>query len=117
MNIKSIGIELWIEERFPEDSHWTDGNCYLFATILQAAFPGGDIVYDPIEGHFLYRYDHLFYDWHGEHEEPDVWYDWETYADTDYSHWRHVMRDCVGGAWRAALDEEEEQNRNLPDWC
>ena len=92
-------IELWIANRFPEDSHWTTGNCFFFATILQAAFPGGDIVYDPIEGHFLYSYNNHFYDYYGEQREPDNWYFWDHYSEIDESHWRHVMRDCVGGAW------------------
>lgn len=107
MAIRNIDIELWIEERFPIDNNWTNGNCYLFATLLETAFPGGYIVYDPIEGHFLYRYDYLFYDWHGEHAEPEVWYRWDTYANVDETNWRHIMRDCVGGAWSVPVEEKK----------
>lgn len=103
----TIEIGQWIDERFPEDSHWTDGNCFFFAIILQAAFPGGDIVYDPIVGHFLYLYNSKFYDYHGEHEMPETWYFWDHYAEVDESHWRHVMCDCVGGAWSVPLEEKE----------
>lgn len=57
-------IEDFIRRRFPEEAKWTEGNCYYFAKILEIRFPGGKIMYEPVEGHFLYLYKGKYYD-HG----------------------------------------------------
>ena len=49
-----IEIEEFINRRFPIDCNWTTGNCFFFAKILEAAFPGGKILYDVTNGHFVY---------------------------------------------------------------
>ena len=42
----------FIKKRFPEDSHWTDGNCWWFAEILCVRFRG-EIWYNPVDNHFV----------------------------------------------------------------
>lgn len=42
-----------------------NGYCYWFAFILNNRFPGGDIVYDPILGHFAYKYRGFIFDIRG----------------------------------------------------
>ena len=44
----------FIHRRFEQDCEWTSGNCYYFALILKGRFRKGKIVYDVIDGHFLY---------------------------------------------------------------
>jgi len=58
-------IEDFIKRRFPDDSNWTQGNCYYFAKILELRFPGGKVMYEPIDGHFLYQYNGRYYDHDG----------------------------------------------------
>ena len=55
----------FIERRFPtskEDPQWVSGNCFYFASMLKARFPQGYIVYDVIDGHFLFLYQSLLVD-------------------------------------------------------
>ena len=102
-----MDVLTWIKQRFPVDCNWTTGNCYFFAKMLEAAFPGGTIMYDPIVGHFLYKYQNCLYDYHGIQPVPTVLYRWEQYKYDDPKHWLHIMRDCVGGAWSVPLEEKE----------
>lgn len=62
-------IEDFIQRRFPSEDKWRDGNCYYFAKILETRFPGGQIMYEPLKGHFLYKYNDRFYDWGGLYTE------------------------------------------------
>jgi hypothetical protein len=91
----------FIHRRFPNDSNWLNGNCYFFAKILETAF-FGYIVYDPIDGHFLftqYGNESIFYDWAGAHKYEKDYSDkfevWELYKTKDPSHYSRVMRDCT----------------------
>jgi len=55
----------FIERRFPnikEDKQWINGNCYYFASILKTRFPEGWLVYDVIDGHFLFLYSKMLID-------------------------------------------------------
>lgn len=55
----------FIQRRFPkarDDKQWVSGNCFYFASILKVRFPEGYIVYDVIEGHFLFLYFSLLVD-------------------------------------------------------
>jgi hypothetical protein len=89
----------FIKRRFPQDCHWLNGNCYFFAEILKARF-SGDVVYDPIDGHFLlWAPDNGFYDWTGRRE-----YDaerrrkmvmWIGYDRKDPTHYNRIVRDCI----------------------
>ena len=47
-------IEEFINRRFPSNCDWLEGNCYYFARILKMRFKG-EIWYDLVEGHFLFR--------------------------------------------------------------
>ena len=89
----------FIHRRFPKDSNWLDGNCFFFAKILECAFMG-TIVYDPIDGHFLFTQDgEIYYDWAGAHqyekEHSDKFEVWKFYMRKDPSHYARVIRDCT----------------------
>jgi hypothetical protein len=89
----------FIKRRFPSDSHWMDGNCFYFAQILKARFHG-DVVYDPIDGHFLFlASDNQLYDWTGRrvytNEERKKMSLWRDYPLKDSLHHDHIYRDCV----------------------
>ena len=89
----------FIHRRFPDKSDWMTGNCYFFAQILVSRF-SGDIVYDPIEGHFLfYGYDENFYDWSGKRdytkEQISKFVMWPGYTARDPHHHSRIWRDCI----------------------
>ena len=89
----------FIKRRFPNDSHWMDGNCFYFAQILKARFHG-DVVYDPIDGHFLFlASDNQLYDWTGRriytNEERRKMFLWKDCPLKDPLHHDHIYRDCV----------------------
>ena len=63
-------IEEFINRRFQSDCDWLEGNCYYFARILKMRFKG-EIWYDLVEGHFLFRSFDKFYDWGGWREGYD----------------------------------------------
>lgn len=89
----------FIKRRFPNDSHWMDGNCFYFAQILKARFHG-DVVYDPIDGHFLFlASDDQLYDWTGKriytNEERRKMCLWKDYSLKDPLHHDRIYRDCV----------------------
>lgn len=46
------------------ENFFTSGYCYYFASILQERF-GGEIVYDPVIGHFYFLKDDIYYDYNG----------------------------------------------------
>ena len=99
MNTKDKIFE-FIERRFPpeKDCNWVTGNCYYFAVILREAFPGGRIVYEPIDGHFLYEIDGCLYDWFGRHDyylENRDFINWEEYHNVDPLHYERILRDCI----------------------
>ena len=54
----------FISRRFPDDCNWLSGNCYYFAVILKDRF-GGEIFYDPVDGHFFLKIDGVNYDYSG----------------------------------------------------
>lgn len=89
----------FIQRRFPIDSNWLDGNCYFFAKILESAF-FGYIVYDPIDGHFLFTQDgEIYYDWAGAHiydkDCSSKFEKWKTYKYKDPSHYARIVHDCT----------------------
>ena len=89
----------FIHRRFPNDSNWLDGNCFFFAKILECAFMG-TVVYDPIDGHFLFTQDgKVYYDWAGAHQYEKEYSDkfevWKFYMRKDPNHYARVMRDCT----------------------
>lgn len=88
----------FIERRFGDtDAYWNDGNCYYFALILHARFNKcGEIVYDPIVGHFKYLYDGHCYDYNGINDDNiGSLLPFESLRTYDRSWWEHLMRDCI----------------------
>lgn len=89
----------FINRRFPEESNWMNGNCFYFAQILASRFHG-EIIYDPIDGHFLFlASDDQLYDWTGlriyEKGRRRKMVVWRDYMNKDPLHFQHIWRDCV----------------------
>lgn len=90
----------FINRRWKNSSaHWLDGNCYWFAHILCTRFPYLDIIYLPVQGHFvagLYE-DKIYFDWAGlakpiEGEVP-VRLEWILINDINW--YKRLIRDCI----------------------
>ena len=84
----------FIKRRWSKDSHWTDGNCLWFATILKLRFPEVEIYYLPIEGHFVVGYDNQFYDWTGRLQLEEKPYLFSKLKEEDPLYYNHLIRDC-----------------------
>ena len=76
------------------DCNWLNGNCYYFAVILKDRF-NGEIIYDPIQGHFLMKLIDKCYDFSGCHELPKTFYYWDELEEKDEMHYLRIKRDCV----------------------
>lgn len=95
-------IEEFINRRFQSDCDWLEGNCYYFARILKMRFKG-EIWYDLVEGHFLFRSFDKFYDWGGWREEYDFskpetvenLVKWADYKRVDPVHYERIVRDVI----------------------
>lgn len=85
----------FIQRRFTIDCNWMNGNCYYFSLILQSRFSNGVIIYDPIDGHFLFRLDNFCYDFKGKHKLPKVYYVWNKLKDEDINEYNRIKRDCI----------------------
>ena len=95
-------IEEFIKRRFQKDCDWTNGNCYFFALILHdrfADYDDGFIVYEPIAGHFMFKYDGKYYDWTGQVEltpaQKEAIVYWVEYRHMDEAHYARIVRDCI----------------------
>lgn len=84
----------FIHRRFPQDCNWTTGNCFWFAVILNQRF-GGKIMYDSIDGHFLFKYENQYYDYTGLVQPSNLLYDFDTYEEFDAKDYHRVVRDCI----------------------
>ena len=89
----------FIQRRFPVDCNWMNGNCFYFAQILASRFIG-EIVYDPIEGHFLFwASDDNLYDWTGQREytveQRKKMFIWQDGVLKDSLLYSRILRDCV----------------------
>lgn len=95
-------IEEFINRRFQSNCDWLEGNCYYFARILKMRFKG-EIWYDLVEGHFLFRNFDKFYDWSGLREEYDFdkpetvenLVKWADYKRIDPVHYERIVRDVI----------------------
>lgn len=92
----------FIYRRFNEDCHWTDGNCYYFAVILKARFPNGEIWYDTVDGHFIFKVENSFYDWNGtclQYEIDDRLlehvYKWDEFKKIDSTQYERIVKDVI----------------------
>lgn len=89
----------FIQRRFGgKDCDWKTGNCYFFAVILKSRFPSGDIYYDTIAGHFVFKLHGEFYDYEGRVES---FYDigavikWDEFEEYDPILKARIVRDCI----------------------
>ncbi len=90
-------ILAFINRRFKEDCHWMDGNCYYFAIILKHRFPHLEIVYLPIDGHFMARdpNTNILYDFKGGHINDETILLLDDIKKEDLSWYNRIIRDCV----------------------
>lgn len=85
----------FIYRRFQKDCDWTNGNCYYFALILKTRFKIGKIVYDVINGHFLYQQNNVNYDWTGIVYDVGYLVDWENFEKYDPIQKDRIIRNCI----------------------
>ena len=101
----------FVERRFPtakKDPQWVSGNCYYFAVMLKDRFPDGWIVYDVIDGHFLFLYGKMLIDAvHHEFLESNIVPSendycvnghivvWDFFDKYDSLQHQRVIRDCI----------------------
>lgn len=96
----------FIDRRFPikneDENDWMGKNCYYFARILKSRFKG-ELWYDLVDGHFLFRQGDNFYDWTGlrtqydlnKPETVDDLVKWSDYKKIDEAHYRRIVRDVI----------------------
>lgn len=100
--LTSDRIVEFIKRRFPNEDRWLTGNCFYLSLILKYTF-GGKIMYDPIEGHFIYAIidvnPRMYFDWTGQRfyteEQQSRFYDWDTLQIEDQSLKNRLIRDCI----------------------
>lgn len=85
----------FINRRFPVDCDWLTGNCFYFAIILKSNFKSGDIYYDVINGHFIFLYDGIYYDWSGMVKPDGVLVKWKDFKNYDPLQYEVIVRDCI----------------------
>jgi len=85
----------FIHRRFPWELIWDYENCYYFALILKDRFPGGEIFYDVINGHFSYKYKGKHYDHTGVINPDGYLVNWEKFDDYDSIQKKRIIRDCI----------------------
>lgn len=87
----------FIKRRFPEDCNWKNGNCYFFAVILKARFPEGEIFYETVLGHFLFKLNGVYYDHDGVFPEADIRLavPWDSFEEYDSLRRGRIIRDCI----------------------
>ena len=96
----------FINRRFPisewDYMNWMTENCYYFARILKSRFKG-EIWYDLVNGHFLFKQGDCFYDWTGwrmeynmdKPETVDNLVKWADYKKIDPVHYDRIVRDVI----------------------
>ena len=86
----------FIHKRFPGNSGWLNGNCYYFSLILKNRFPEGTIHYDVIDGHFVFKYKDLYYDYSGvTMRENGYMIEWDKFDEYDSIQKKRIVRDCI----------------------
>lgn len=85
----------FIKRRFKTDCKWLDGNCYYFALILKDRFPGGEIYYDVIYGHFVYGINGQYFDWSGEVTPKGKLVEWEQMEKYDSLVKQRIFEGCL----------------------
>lgn len=85
----------FINRRFKKDCNWLDGNCYYFSIILKDRFPSGKILYDVINGHFIFLYNNQYYDWTGCIQPDGYLVEWDKFDEYDSLQKKIIVRDCL----------------------
>ena len=86
----------FIRRRFENDCNWMTGNCYFFAVILKSRFSEGQIFYDVINGHFVFKYQDNYYDWTGIYKTVDVLLiSWDEFEKYDSLQKKRIIQDCI----------------------
>lgn len=85
----------FIQRRFVDDCKWTDGNCYYFAIILKDRFPEGEMYYDVIYGHFVFKYQNEYYDWNGAVRSIGYLVEWDKFEEYDFLQKERIIKDCI----------------------
>ena len=88
-------IQEFIQRRFQSDCNWLSGNCYYFSLILKDRFPDGNIYYDVIDGHFVFKYQERYYDWSGEIHPECYLVEWDKFDEYDSLQKQVIIRDCI----------------------
>ena len=96
----------FLNRRFPitdfDYANWMGENCYYLARILKSRFKG-EIWYDLVDGHFLFKQGDYFYDWTGWRAEYDLskpetvdnLVKWSKYKKIDPVHYDRIVRDVI----------------------
>lgn len=73
---------------------FSNGYCYYFSIMLNTRFPDGEIWYDLIENHFIFKLENNFYDINGnitsEHLNNSSIVKWDDYNDD--SHKQRIIK-------------------------
>ena len=85
----------FINRRFKNDCNWTTGNCYYFAVILKDRFPEGEMYYDVIYGHFVFKYQNEYYDWNGVIQSIGYLVEWDKFEEYDFLQKERIIKDCI----------------------
>ena len=85
----------FINRRFKSDCNWLNGNCYYFAVILKDRFPLGNLYYDIIYGHFIFKYEDYYYDWTGKVNQKGKLVKWDEFEKYDRLQKACIVRDCI----------------------
>lgn len=83
------------KRRFPTDCHWLDGNCFFYAQACKFAFDEGEVLYNVIEGHFIFKLQDKYYDWSGQIEPKGVLVPWDKFEEYDAAQYKVIVRDCI----------------------
>lgn len=77
---------------------FTEGMCYWFSYILKGRFPSGKIVYDGVQGHFLFKHGFRLYDITGDVTKKytsSSLYDIEWLSKHEPSWYMRIYKDCI----------------------
>lgn len=85
----------FVQRRFSIDCNWTCQNCYYFSLILKDRFKSGKVMYDVVNGHFVFLYDGKYYDWTGRIEPNGYLVEWDKFGEYDEAQKKIIIRDCI----------------------
>jgi hypothetical protein len=75
---------------------WNNGNCYYFASLLNARY-GGGLYYDTIAGHFVCRIYGKYYDCDGEYTpiKSECVIKWTRFKQYDELQYIRIVNGCI----------------------